>query len=808
MTADRPPPKRPPPEETPLERSSPESVMRRVTAFTTAQLPTPALLPPDAEFRKDQLARPRSGGGVGGGAGGSAAASATASCGGREGGSSGLFGVAFPLSRRRKLSLYLGAFATLLALSFFVDVHRAAIDRHRRPFVQLSMPLAGAGRPGGPGIGDVAAAAAAAAAADPDPAGVAAAPDAGHDPSASATDTDRALAEVGVRPAAGYPSSPVSDAPDSETRIVPRGEALPHENARHSLHEHANLPAGQHSGLRSEAANATEVSGRAFPPAADGERSSGNAISGDAADAAGDSVDRHLEQPALQGRFRDVPGTLHDKNLSPQELKDDVDQLIAHVDEESSLEEQERTSDAGSHHVAGTGGLPGQATPSIGRTDALQLGGGPGAAAFADSATNASGEAGLKPGSDIEINHRQPSSHGPATADTSVGVSTEPPSLNLSADRSSIFAGHAFSFGALAQSRIRRFFGLDTSSLPANASVMAGSSNSSTGVVYDGSSDQRRAYADGTLNTGAEMGDADETGEQRFEKAQRRFQHLLKQDRSIGLMDDADVLVVQALGLQATRGNCEDTNSADGGSLFKSDAEAASNMDVERSDPLWGAWCMFMGTYKSDAMRDYTTMLTLIEAKVDKLSADSGASSSATVAAAGANQSQSQGVGLEHLQSSATNPSSIDDVMSTDTQNLLSRELTQLRAHLPENELRYIGALALQATYGNCAPYGRELAERKSATAIGNFDQSSLPELRVLRETLTGQTADRQQGALWGAWCVLHGKSRATSASELAERTEQLLGQLSKAKRASEGSAESEFGLSKGADTHSPDLFV
>jgi hypothetical protein len=163
---------------------------------------------------------------------------------------------------------------------------------------------------------------------------------------------------------------------------------------------------------------------------------------------------------------------------------------------------------------------------------------------------------------------------------------------------------------------------------------------------------------------------------------------------------------------------------------------------------------------------------------------------------------------LEHLQSSATNPSSIDDVMSTETQNLLSRELTQLRGHLPENELRYIGALALQATYGNCAPYGRELAERKSATAIGNFDQSSLPELRVLRETLTGQTADRQQGALWGAWCVLHGKSRATSASELAERTEKLLGQLSKAKQASEGSAESEFGLSKGADTNSPDLFV
>lgn len=247
--------------------------------------------------------------------------------------------------------------------------------------------------------------------------------------------------------------------------------------------------------------------------------------------------------------------------------------------------------------------------------------------------------------------------------------------------------------------------------------------------------------------------------EESFSSAQKRLQTLLGDDEIKGFIDENDLRSLEALALQATRGDCEQKSGSGGGSLFKTDAEAASNVDIERTDPLWGAWCLFMGSYKTDAMRDYVTKQRVVEEKMlaTKLDADANKTVSVTV-----------------FDPSAA---SLDDVMTPEQQSALREKMDTISAHLREYDVRYLAALALQAAFGDCGPYGNE----DDAAAK---DPERTVELRKLVEPLLDQTVVRREGAQWGAWCVLQGKKRTSAAAELSQRVDLLINQLSKSQAA------------------------
>lgn len=249
-----------------------------------------------------------------------------------------------------------------------------------------------------------------------------------------------------------------------------------------------------------------------------------------------------------------------------------------------------------------------------------------------------------------------------------------------------------------------------------------------------------------------------------FRGAVQRLTGLIRDETTRRLIDENDLRTLQALELQATHGDCELKSGASGGSLFKTDAEAASHIDIERTHPLWGAWCLFMGSYKTDAMRDYVTKEQVVEHKVETIRAAAG--NGTTI--------------IEPPTPPPFDPSaaSLDDVMSPDQQSALRSQTEMIVSHLAANDLRYLAALSMQAAFGDCGPYGRE------TEPLDSHDGEEKPQLRKLREPLFEQTVMRKEGALWGAWCVMQGKKRSTAASDLSHRVELLVDQLTKSQAA------------------------
>lgn len=308
----------------------------------------------------------------------------------------------------------------------------------------------------------------------------------------------------------------------------------------------------------------------------------------------------------------------------------------------------------------------------------------------------------------------------------------------------------------------------NNTSLPIDANSETTSSSTDNRVATDGDAsktDQTTTSdiaADSTNSTTSE--DLRLGAEDYFRGAIQRLAGLLRDETTRRLVDENDLRTLQALELQATRGDCELKSGASGGSLFKTDAEAASHIDIERTHPLWGAWCLFMGSYKTDAMRDYVTKEQVVEHKVSTIRATAG------------NESEI----IEPPPPPPFDPSaaSLDDVMSPDQQSALRSQTEMIVSHLAANDLRYLAALSMQATFGDCGPYGRE------NVPVENHDGEEKVQLRKLREPLFEQTVIRKEGALWGAWCVMQGKKRSTAASDLSHRVELLVDQLTKSQAA------------------------
>lgn len=274
--------------------------------------------------------------------------------------------------------------------------------------------------------------------------------------------------------------------------------------------------------------------------------------------------------------------------------------------------------------------------------------------------------------------------------------------------------------------------------------------------VVEGSAGEETAGV--PLNSSSE--DVRLNAEDYFNGAVKRMNDLIREDRSKSLIDENDLRTLQALELQATRGDCELKSGSSSGSLFKSDAEAASNVDIERTHPLWGAWCLFMRVYKTEAMRDYVTKQKVIEEKVETLQQNNQTLSNST-----------------HNSSFDPNASSLDDVITPAQQTALRSQTELVVSHLQDNDMRYLAALSLQATFGDCGPYGRE-----SVPDVKDGEEKI--ELRSLREPLLEQTVVRREGALWGAWCVMQGKKRTAAAANLTHRVDLLVDQLSKSQAA------------------------
>lgn len=271
--------------------------------------------------------------------------------------------------------------------------------------------------------------------------------------------------------------------------------------------------------------------------------------------------------------------------------------------------------------------------------------------------------------------------------------------------------------------------------------------------VVGGKSDVRESS---TLATNSTNGDFETklNSEEHFSGAHKRMEILLADDSLKHFVDENDLRTLQALALQATRGNCEQKVGAEG-SLFKTDAEIALNVDIEKTDPLWGAWCLFAGSYKTDAMRDYVTKQKVVEDKLfaAKASADANVTSVVTPF--------------------DPNAASLDDVLTPEQQSTLRGKMDTIASHLHEADIRYLAALSLQATFGDCGPYGKE-------TKAAPKEVEVVLELRKLREPLLDQTVVRKEGAQWGAWCVLQGKKRAAAAADLSHRVDLLIDQWTK----------------------------
>jgi len=297
-----------------------------------------------------------------------------------------------------------------------------------------------------------------------------------------------------------------------------------------------------------------------------------------------------------------------------------------------------------------------------------------------------------------------------------------------------------------------------------------------------------------------------------------------------------ELLYMDALSLQATHGDCE--TASEGGSLFKTDAEVATD-DVERGSAQWGAWCVFRGKYKSDAMRQFaakervlqdrivaslmvssapagpadtedfgdggvdhgvggdsgaaehnaTTSLVpgpVAEAPVaDGKDGADGASGDTAAAAAAAAGTTSGGVPPKPASTSlfAATATANDTVhpMSAELGAPFASALEVARTLVPDvddHETRFVSALGLQGLHGDCNGVA-DGGDRASGGGAGGGVVSVLGPGGVLTPLIDPVLQARvgRADALWGAWCVLGGKARDAAARELIARVDLLAAQ-------------------------------
>lgn len=636
------------------------------------------------------------------------------------------------LARRRRLSVYIVSFAVMLLLSSVLDVRRAAV-RARTAKVHLFPRLPSTSSDGSASV-------------------VAGAPDLlGLRAPHVLRDGDEEDPFARVRPALEHPAVASNLQGDARSNDGSNGSdrTEPKASVQQNFPETQNAP----SPLSKPNASPLVASKDGHDP------DIGPVAAPSSQGPIGQSVEQGVEIPGLAAK----PGA-HvalsgqpvnaDPNISAQELKDEVDQLIAHVEEESSKEAE---------------------TASVLIT----------ANGTNDAASGETHEAGILP---TAVGNGTVSMLKPSNTSNN----PHPISLPTDGTGASVTSSNA----------------MPTSNISINSSVMLGS------IAHQPPSQEANSSS-------PSVSESRLSAEDLFVEAQARLKEIQSHEQSRALIDENEIRVIEALSLQATRGDCEQPSASEGGSLFKSDAEAASQQDVERTEPLWGAWCLFMGTYKSDAMRDFVTKLHVLEGNLERVKADSASSSGAEIAREvprdgnGAPGDGSPSVGVHGPQSGGNNSASafdpfratLGDVMSEDVQNTVVGKVHFLRSHLQENELRYLGALALQASFGSCGPYGREAGSSgskpgKLKTVNGVlYDEKGL-DMRQLTETLTGQTALRREGSLWGAWCVLEGKDRSAAGSELVDRIELLLAQLAKKQPDSQSDSGGESSAGDSVDLH------
>lgn len=613
------------------------------------------------------------------------------------------------LARRRKLTVYLLVFLIMLFLSSILDVRRASWRHRRSTKLELLLPSSSASRSnldsssaeGGN---------------DPlsqDDTPLLNAPKAENslphvqEGAGSSLDTHMENADHNSRVGEDHLSKNADEKLSNDTVSVNMHGSNDSEHAH--VRVHANIPESSAHNLSTNGAHGHGSNSSAF---------NSNEIQSDVHEAVNhDSIASH-DGRVMQGR-----NVASDRYLSDQELKDDVDQLIAHVDEENSKAAELGSAAQETSHQNSTAGFAGGAIPnqSPGQ-NSISSGQGKGATTAERIKDFASNVFGLN--------------------DAKSANST----LEIESQKSYNSNGNDH--------------GLSMSST-VSANDGANGSRHDVGPVADVRNSRDTGQSEIRLSA-----------EELFYAAQKRLDAIVNNDKDRSFVDENELRLIQALGLQATRGNCEQLASSERGLLFKSDAEAAFNIDIERSDPLWGAWCIYMGTYKSDAMRDFVFKLKLLEANVFRARQEEEAG------LANNNEASQNGTSFDAY---ATN---LDDVMDEASQTRITGKLHYLRPHLQSNELRYIGALSLQASFGDCGPYGKEASGTRSSLIAPKLAAAS-QTLRPLTEPLTGQTANRRDGALWGAWCALQGKDRLAAANELTDRTDLLLGQLARSQATS-----------------------
>ncbi len=237
------------------------------------------------------------------------------------------------------------------------------------------------------------------------------------------------------------------------------------------------------------------------------------------------------------------------------------------------------------------------------------------------------------------------------------------------------------------------------------------------------------------------LDDAGATVEEQFAAAQKAMDGAAANDTLRPYLDAQEARTLKALALQGARGDCEKAVDPSGGALFKTDADAASG-DIEKTDALWGAWCVFSGRYRSDAMRDYVARTKALRARLAAKAQDNAPP--------------------DHAEPFDDTAATLDDVLGPDEQAALRAKADRVVPHLSEADARLLAALALQATLGDCAPYARKKPDGA----------------RELVEPLFGKKATRGEGTLWGAWCVFARRKRVAAVATLKDRIDQFYKQL------------------------------
>ena len=154
--------------------------------------------------------------------------------------------------------------------------------------------------------------------------------------------------------------------------------------------------------------------------------------------------------------------------------------------------------------------------------------------------------------------------------------------------------------------------------------------------------------------------------------------------------DDQELRTLRALGLQAIRGDCEKSmQTSSNGALFKTEAEA-SGVEIEKTDALWGAWCIFSGRYQSDAMREYITATHSWREHAASEALESAYPST-----------RIKRIPLPFDEYAA----SIDDVISPEAIQVLKEKSKFISKHLSDSDIRMLSALSLQASFGDCNHY-------------------------------------------------------------------------------------------------------